>query len=110
MEDHIRHLEDEKIKNEKLHETTAALNRELKLEIQEVTEEKDQILSKLHAMEQQREHNCTEQRADRTGLEKATVFTLGGNMLTQQLRQKSLAERKFQSMKRQIEEGLEAVR
>ena len=71
MDDHIRHLEDEKIKNEKLHETTASMNRELKNHIQEVTAEKELILSKLHAKDQQRKHDYAEWQTDRTTLERA---------------------------------------
>ena len=95
MEDHIRHLEDEKIKNEKLHEMTAALNRELKLEIQEVTKnltaEKEQILSQLHVMDQQRKHDYAEWQSDKTSLENAiadiTRLSDENMLLTQQLKQ-----------------------
>ena len=83
-------LEDDKLKNEKLHELTAAMKRDLENKLHESIQQKDHLASRLGAQEQQRKHDYALWMADRQELEGAIADTARlsdeGMALNQQLK------------------------
>jgi chromosome segregation ATPase len=115
LEDRVRQLEDEKLKNEKIHELTASMKRDLENQLREVTEEKDQLKSKLGAMEQQKKHDYSAWMTDKQSLERTIADTsrLSDEVITleQQLKHvKSQADSSKAKLQARIQEHKEEVR
>ena len=71
LQECVRKMEEDMHKKEKLRETVVMMNHQLKIDCQKLVTEKEQILSNLHALEQQRKHDYAAWQADRRDLENA---------------------------------------
>ena len=71
LQECVRKMEEGMHKKENLRETVAAMNHQLKIDCQKLATEKEQILSNLHTLDQQRKHDYAAWQADRRNLENA---------------------------------------